>query len=78
MKVLFAVLIQLIIFLFIYSCGEDSNQKARDMITTRTMGLAFLEENKLAEAENAFKQLIEIAPNEALGYANLGLVYIRM
>jgi Tfp pilus assembly protein PilF len=59
-------------------CGGDNKQKALDMITTRTLGLAYLEENNLPEAELAFKQLIDIAPNEALGYANLGLVYTRM
>jgi len=78
MRILQIFLIQMIIILLFFSCGEDNNQKARDMITTRTMGLAFLEENKLPEAENSFKQLVAIAPDEALGYANLGLVYIRM
>jgi tetratricopeptide (TPR) repeat protein len=60
------------------ACDQDRDkQKAVDMITTRTMGLAYLEEDKFQEAESSFRQLISIAPNEALGYANLGLVYIR-
>jgi Tfp pilus assembly protein PilF len=59
-------------------CAEDNEQKALDMITTRTLGLAYLEENNLPEAEKAFKQLVTIAPKEALGFANLGLVYIRL
>jgi Tfp pilus assembly protein PilF len=42
------------------------------------MGLAYLEEDNFQDAESSFQQLISIAPNEALGYANLGLVYIRM
>ncbi len=71
-----------IIFLiphFFNSCGNlQDQQNIPDMITTRTMGLAYLEENKLPEAETAFKELIRIAPDEALGYANLGLVYIRL
>ena len=58
--------------------NEKDKQKSLDMITARTMGLAYLEENKLPEAEAAFKQLVTIAPKEALGYANLGLVYTRM
>jgi len=48
------------------------------MITLRTMGLAYLEENNLPKAERTFKKLITISHSEALGYANLGLVYIRM
>ncbi|MCK4751451.1 MAG: tetratricopeptide repeat protein, partial [Bacteroidales bacterium] len=48
------------------------------MISFRTLGLAYLEENKLEEAEAEFFKLIDIAPKEKLGYANLGLVYLRM
>ncbi|MFQ5637718.1 MAG: FG-GAP-like repeat-containing protein [bacterium] len=67
--------------LFLSGCKKDpeeERQKSVDMVTVRTLGLAFLEENKLPEAEEQFLQLIEIEPEEALGYANLGLVYMRM
>jgi len=63
--------------LFFLACSKDKTISV-DMITARSMGLAYLEENKLAEAEAVFKQLIEIAPDEPLGYANLALVYSRM
>ena len=53
-------------------------EKSREMISTRSLGLAYLEENKLDEAEIEFKKLIQLAPDEALGYANLGIVYMRM
>lgn len=79
-RIIFIVTGTLISLQFIV-CGKENGadkQKAVDMITARTMGLAYLEENKLPEAEKAFKQLIEIAPQEALGMANLGIVYIRM
>jgi Tfp pilus assembly protein PilF len=56
----------------------EDRQKAKDMLTFRTLGLAYLEESKLSDAEAEFLKLIEIAPKEALGYANLGLVYLRM
>ncbi len=42
------------------------------------MGLAYLEEFKLDEAEKEFLKFIKLAPNEKLGYANLGLTYLRM
>ena len=53
-------------------------EKSREILTSRTLGLAYLEENKLEEAEAEFKKLIRLAPGEALGYANLGIVYMRM
>jgi len=56
----------------------ETKQEYWDKLTVRTMGLAFLEENKLPEAEEQFKKLTEIAPAEPLGFANLGLVYLRM
>lgn len=55
---------------------EDS-QKIKEMITHRNLGLAYLEENKLSEAEAEFLQLIRVAPKAALAHANLGLVYLR-
>jgi tetratricopeptide (TPR) repeat protein len=73
-----------------FSCQTDRNGRSNreadrgsqaiseQIITARTMGLAFLEENKLEEAEAQFLELIELAPEEAIGYANLGLVYLRM
>ena len=60
------------------ACGEVGERTMTDMLTTRTLGLAYLEENRLEEAEAEFFKLIEIAPDEPLGYANLGLVYLRM
>ena len=56
----------------------DEKQLARDKITMRTLGLAYLEENKLEEAEAEFLKLTDLVPDEALGFANLGLVYLRM
>ena len=56
----------------------DSLLRSENIITERTLGLAYLEENKLDEAEAEFLKLITLAPGEAIGYANLGLVYLRM
>ena len=52
--------------------------KAQELITVKTLGLAYLEEFKLEEAEKEFLKFIKLAPKEKLGYANLGLVYLRM
>lgn len=56
----------------------DKRKKAIEMMTTQTLGLAYLEEFKLEEAEKEFLRMIELAPDDKLGYANLGLVYLRM
>ncbi len=48
-----------------------------ELLTVRTVGLAYLEENRLQEAEAEFRRLVEMAPGEPLGYANLGLTYLR-
>jgi hypothetical protein len=58
--------------------GEKSGQKSTDLITTKTLGLAYLEEFKLEEAEKEFLKFIDLAPNDKFGYANLGLTYLRM
>jgi tetratricopeptide (TPR) repeat protein len=68
-------------FFALFSCKntpEESKQKATDLITIRTLGLAYLEEFKLDEAEKEFQKFIRLAPKEKLGYANLGLAYLRM
>ncbi len=57
---------------------SDTLHKFENIITARTLGLAYLEENRLGEAEAEFLKLITLAPDEAIGYANLGLVYLRM
>ena len=80
-KYSFFVLVLLTAFTIFQSCQQkpvDEKQLARDKITMRTLGLAYLEENKLEEAEAEFLKLTDLAPDEALGFANLGLVYLRM
>ena len=57
---------------------KDGKQKSVELMTTQTMGLAYLEEFKLEEAEKEFLKFIKLAPDEKLGYANLGLAYLRM
>ena len=68
-------------FFILFSCkntAKDSKQKSVELMTTQTLGLAYLEEFKLDEAEKEFLKFIKLAPKEKLGYANLGLAYLRM
>ncbi|MCI0604444.1 FG-GAP-like repeat-containing protein [bacterium] len=48
------------------------------MLTHRSLGIAYLEEMRLVDSESEFKKLIDIAPEEALGHANLALTYLRL
>ncbi|MCD4710418.1 MAG: FG-GAP-like repeat-containing protein, partial [Bacteroidales bacterium] len=57
--------------------GSDA-ERAEEMISAKTLGLAYLEENKLEEAEAEFLKIIELDASEVMGYANLGIVYLRM
>ena len=62
-------------------CGKGQDRRAADagtILTARTLGLAYVEENRLAEAEEQFVKLIRLAPEEPSGHANLGLVYLRL
>ncbi|TAL62627.1 MAG: hypothetical protein EPN88_13140 [Bacteroidetes bacterium] len=58
--------------------AEDTKQKSVELMTTQSLGLAYLEEFKLDEAEKEFLKFIKLAPKEKLGYANLGLTYLRI
>jgi tetratricopeptide (TPR) repeat protein len=57
--------------------GSDAD-RAEEMISAKTLGLAYLEENKLEDAEAEFMKLIKLDAGEVMGYANLGIVYLRM
>src|SRR6266513_1746036 len=48
-----------------------------ELFSTRMLGLSYLQRNRLPEAEAQFKKLIELAPNDPLGYTNLGLTYLQ-
>jgi tetratricopeptide (TPR) repeat protein len=81
MKNLNILLLTMLCSFMLFSCknsAEDSKQKSLDLMTIKTLGLAYLEEFKLDEAEQEFLKFIDLAPKEKLGYANLGLAYLRM
>ncbi len=62
------------------ACGRQDRGAADPgaILTARTLGLAYVEENRLAEAEEEFVKLTRLAPEEPSGHANLGLVYLRL
>ena len=81
MKKSYILFILLFVSLALFSCkesAEDKREKSVNLMTAQTLGLAYLEEFKLEDAEKEFLKFIEMAPDDKLGYANLGLVYLRM
>ena len=48
------------------------------MVSARNLGIAYLEEERYSDAVKEFEILTQVAPEEPLGYANLGLAYMRM
>ncbi len=50
---------------------------AAQVFATRTAALAYLQRGQLPEAEAEFKKVIDLVPDDRLGYANLGLTYLQ-
>ena len=75
------LLVLFLFLLFFIGCERQIavDQKTfEQMVSHRSLGLAYLEEERYSAAVEEFRNLITIAPKEPLGYANLGLTYLRM
>ncbi len=80
MKIKIGLLLLTVVILILSGCGKEKKpgaERTREIHTSRTLGLAYLEKNKLNEAGAEFHKLIDLAPDNPMGYANLGLVYLR-
>ncbi|MDQ3674859.1 MAG: tetratricopeptide repeat protein, partial [Gemmatimonadota bacterium] len=56
---------------------QPERASVEDLYTARMLGLSYLQRNQLAEAESEFKKIVQLAPDDPLGYANLGLTYLQ-
>jgi tetratricopeptide (TPR) repeat protein len=80
MKTIKYILFTLFCSSILFCCkntANDGKQRSVELMTTQSLGIAYLEEFKLDEAEKEFLKFIKLAPDEKLGYANLGLTYLR-
>ena len=59
------------------ACADAPPPDPAELLTARTVGLAYLEENRLDDAVAEFTRLTEMAPDEPLGHANLGIAFLR-
>ena len=66
--------------LLLGACRGDQGSRigVGEVMATRALGLAYLGENRLDEAETEFRKLVRLAPDDASAHANLGLVYLRL
>ncbi len=71
-----AVFVGAVVIVAIAACREKP-ASVQDLYTTRILGLNYLQRNQLPEAESQFKKLIELAPEDPVGYADLGLTYLQ-
>ena len=58
-------------------CKQERAGNTGSVVTARTLGLAYLQIDRLDSAEVQFRKVVAFAPKEALGYANLGVTYLR-
>ena len=56
-------------------CGSE-DVPVQELFAVRNQGLLFLQRGQLPEAEEQFSRLVDLAPDEPLGHANLGLTYL--
>jgi Tfp pilus assembly protein PilF len=56
---------------------KQSEPRTGELFAAESRGLGYLERGQLSESEAQFKTVISLAPKEPLGYANLGLTYLR-
>ena len=56
----------------------DSPQIIEEAVRHQNLGLAYLEESQPSKAIEVFTALIELLPNEAIGYGNLAVAHLRL
>jgi tetratricopeptide (TPR) repeat protein len=74
----------LLIFIFLIGCGEKvpkrilTQTEIQSLYTYKNLGLAHLEEEQANKAIEAFQKVVDLAPDEPLGYANMALAHLRL
>jgi len=56
---------------------EQAPATPADLLAARGAGEAFLQQDRLEEAGNEFRRLVELAPDDPAGYTGLGLIALR-
>jgi len=62
--------------LLLAGCGREPADP-QELLAAQSSGVSFLQRGQLFEAERQFKRVVELAPKDPVGHANLGLTYLR-
>ena len=62
---------------FLFTAALTAAPPTEEQVRLRNLGYAQLENAQDVEAESTYRQLIELAPREPLGHANLGIALLR-
>jgi tetratricopeptide (TPR) repeat protein len=65
-----------VILLAVWQCRKKA-APVEELFSTRMLGLSYLQRNQLPEAETQFKKLVDLVPDDPLGYMELGLTYLQ-
>ena len=57
---------------------RDPDQIIEAVIRHQSLGLAYLEESQPSKAIKEFEALVELVPDEAIGYGNLAVAHLRL
>ena len=70
------------VFLFSLPIAPAQQHDADEIITAairhQNLGLAYLEESQLGQGIEQFQRLVNLAPDEPIGYGNLAVAYLRL
>jgi tetratricopeptide (TPR) repeat protein len=58
-------------------CRSEPEVGVEELLSIRQEALTDLQQDRLPEAEAGFRKLVELAPNDPFGHANLGLTLLR-
>ena len=70
----------IILFAVLYTPAQEMDRThiIKEAIRQQNLGLAFLEESHPSKAITSFTALVELLPDEAIGYGNLAVAHLRL
>ena len=75
---LLIILFQFLVMVNVLAQVSDSDRIISEAIRQQNLGLAYLEESQPLKAVTAFTKLIELIPDEGIGYGNLAVTHLRL
>ena len=79
LRILSSVILSLLIYLpHAHPQGVDPGELIAEAIHHQNLGLAYLEESHPNKAAEEFRALVDLLPDEAIGYGNLAVAHLRL